>query len=284
MIKHYFQLVRFPGIFTTFTNILVGYFFVNSTNIEWLSLAPLLCISGFLFLAGMSLNDYFDYKIDKLDRPTRPLPSDKIKRKNALLLGIAFLIIANLFSAYSGVQTLTISLIMTFLIIIYDTKTKSIPLLGIVNLSSIRFLNIILGTTILSLSYEVISVAIPIAVFVGGISVLAKNEIGNNSRKAEITNILCILFTIFYVIVLTYKDGFEHFVLLGLFGVFTLLPNYIFSSRKNLNIQKRVTYQLYAIIILDSSLIMAFSEMLFAILALSFLLPAYVIGKKLYVT
>ena len=79
MIKHYFQLVRFPGIFTTFTNILVGYFFVNSTNIEWLSLAPLLCTSGFLFLAGMSLNDYFDYKIDKLDRPTRPLPSDKIK-------------------------------------------------------------------------------------------------------------------------------------------------------------------------------------------------------------
>jgi len=48
-IKSYLQLVRIPGVFTAFTNILVGFFVTQSTNIEWVSLGPLLATSGMLF-------------------------------------------------------------------------------------------------------------------------------------------------------------------------------------------------------------------------------------------
>ena len=102
MIKSYFQLVRFPGIFTAFSNILLGFFISYESNIDWLYLIPLLTTSGFLFLAGMALNDYFDYHIDKKERSQRPLPSKKISRNTALYLGIILIVLANISSLFVG--------------------------------------------------------------------------------------------------------------------------------------------------------------------------------------
>lgn len=57
------------------------------------------CIVAFLFTgAGNSLNDYFDRIIDKVNHPTRPIPSGRIKPNNAMtfsgVLFVASLILA----------------------------------------------------------------------------------------------------------------------------------------------------------------------------------------------
>ena len=75
LIRTYLQLVRFPGIFTIFSNVLLGFFVVQQITIDWLSLGVLLATSGFLFFAGMIFNDFFDYSLDKKQRPERPIPS-----------------------------------------------------------------------------------------------------------------------------------------------------------------------------------------------------------------
>src|SRR3990172_8486019 len=144
MMKLYFQLVRFPGIFTAFSNIFLGFFIYSEFTVDWFNLFPLLATSGFLFLAGMTLNDYFDYNIDKNERPDRPLPSGKISRKAALYLGLTLFVAANISASFVGFQAVIISIIMTILILAYDIKLKNIKTLGILNLSSIRFLNVIL--------------------------------------------------------------------------------------------------------------------------------------------
>ena len=161
MIKNYLQLVRIPGIFTVFTNILLGFLAVQKINTEWLFLGPLLVTSGFLFLAGTTLNDYFDYNIDTRERPNRPLPSGAIPRKTALYLGLTFLVGANISSAIVGIQSLVLSLVITALVVSYNAKLKKIPILGILNISSIRFLNVILGTTIVTFNVQIIWFAIP---------------------------------------------------------------------------------------------------------------------------
>ena len=228
MIKSYLQLVRIPGIFTAFTNILLGFFIVQHTNINWDFLGPLLTTSGFLFIAGMSLNDYFDYKIDKKESPNRPLPSGKISRKTALGIGLGSLLFANVIASFVGLQSLVVSLVMTILILSYDIKLKKYAVFGIINLSSIRFLNVILGTTIVTITLEMIWFAIPIAIFVAGISILAKTERSSSSKIIENLNIIFIVATIIYVLVITFDGKFVHYVFFGIFIFAVFLPKISF--------------------------------------------------------
>ena len=131
MFKDFFQLVRFPGIFTAFSNVLIGYFF--SFNLEIIYLPFLLAISGLLFCSGMIFNDYFDCSIDKKERSFRPLPSGKLSKSTALFIAIVFLIIANIFAFFIGFDTLLVSLILSSLIFFYNFKLKSFSFLGIVS-------------------------------------------------------------------------------------------------------------------------------------------------------
>lgn len=284
MMKSYFQLVRFPGIFTAFSNILLGFFLYSEFFVDWFNLFPLLAASGFLFLAGMTLNDYFDYNIDKNERPDRPLPSGKISRKAALYLGITLFVAANISASFVGFQAVMISVIITILILAYDIKLKSIKIIGILNLSSIRFLNVILGSSIVLFNFEIIWISIPIAIFVAGISTLAKTESSIYPRKAKITNLVLVLFTISYVIVLTYDTGFTHWLILGMFVIVNYLPWMVIKEKSSKTTQKIVTIQLLSIPILDAILVMAFSNVVFAIVTLSMIFPAYVALRKLYLT
>lgn len=284
MIKSYFQLVRFPGIFTAFSNIFLGFFIYPEFVVDWLALFPLLATSGFLFLAGMTLNDYFDYNTDKNERSNRPLPSGKISRKIALCLGLALLSAANISAFFVGFQAVMISVVMTILILAYDIKLKNIKILGILNLSSIRFLNVILGSSAVIFTFEIVWISIPIAIFVAGISILAKTESSDYSRKAKIANLILVFFTIVYVVVLTHDKGSSHWIILGAFVIVSYIPWMIFTEKSSKVTQKIVTIQLFSIPILDGILVMAFSNIVFAIVTISMIFPTYVISRKLSLT
>jgi len=281
MYKEYFELVRFPGIFTVFSNVLIGYFFSISQNPDLIIFPFLLVTSGLLFFAGMVLNDFFDFNIDKKERPHRPLPSGKISKQKALFFGIFLLIIANVFAFIVGINSLFISLMMTGIIISYNYKLKFLPFLGIFSLSVIRFLNVLLGFSIISFSYEIIQFAIPIAIFVGGISILAKNEINFSDKFSQKLNKILNYVTISYVGILIMKNfQFEQLIFLSLFSLLSLNP---FKNKEN-EIQKQVTFQLLSIILLDATLISLFSSFYNAILVSILIIPAYLITRKLYLT
>jgi len=284
MIRQYFQLVRFPGIFTAFTNVLLGYSVVQGDNFSLYLLGPLLATSGCLFLAGMSLNDYFDKKIDKKERPERPIPSGKILPKNALFLGIILLIIANIFSIFVGFETVIVTIVMSLLIFSYDFKIKNFPVIGILTLSSVRFLNVILGTSI-AFNLEIIYIAIPLAIFVTGISIFARTEGLSYSRKSEMLNLVFILSTIVTTIIIIFdKITIVQLGFLGLFIVSVFFPYVLFKNNAEKSVQKKITYQLLAIMILDGVIISAFSELSYAVVAILLYIPAFFMIKKLYVT
>ena len=282
--KYYLQLVRFSGVFTAFSNILLGFFVVQNNNLEWILLSPLLITSGSLFLAGMALNDYFDFEIDKKERPNRPLPSGKIKKSSALYVSICFLIIANVSAIIVGIETLMISLIMTGLILAYDKKIKNYNVFGILNLSSIRFFNVVLGTTVISLNLENIFYAIPIAFFVAGISVLAKKETLPSSKTTEIVTIILVLIAIIYLLGFTANEDPIHYIFVAIFMVGIFLPFAYIKGSSRVDTQKKITFLLLGLILLDASLISAFSDVSFAIITLILYVPSYLITRKLYLT
>jgi 4-hydroxybenzoate polyprenyltransferase len=279
MFKEYLQLVRLPGIFTAFSNVLIGYFFSFSFNSEIIFLPYLLATSGMLFCSGMIFNDYFDYNLDKKERSFRPLPSGKISKHNALLIGFIFLILANISASFLGFDSLVISLILSCIILFYNLKLKSISFLGILNLSVIRMLNILLGFSIIGISFEFIQYLFPLGIFIVGISILAKNEIKSNLVIYKKLNKIITIITITSVSILVITNfQFESLLFLGLFS---FLSVYSLFFKK---IQNQITFQLLLIILLDSILISFFVPLQFSILVSLLILPAYVISKKLYLT
>ena len=279
MFKEYLQLVRLPGIFTAFSNVLIGYFFSFSFNSEIIFLPYLLATSGMLFCSGMIFNDYFDYNFDKKERSFRPLPSGKISKYNALLIGFIFLILANISASFLGFDSLIISLILSCIILFYNLKLKSISFLGLFNLSLIRMLNILLGFSIIGISFEFIQYLLPLGIFVVGISILAKNEIKSNLVIYKKLNKIIIIITIASVSILVINNfQFESLLFLGLFS---FLSVYSLFFKK---IQNQITVQLLSIILLDSILISFFVPLEFSILVSLLILPAYAISKKLYLT
>ena len=279
MFKEYLQLVRLPGIFTAFSNVLIGYFFSFSFDSEIIFLPFLLTTSGLLFCSGMIFNDYFDYNIDKRQRSFRPLPSGKISKQNALLLGSIFIISANIFAFLVGFDTLIVSLILSFSILFYNLKLKSILFIGIFNLSIIRMLNVLLGFSIIGISFEFFQYLLPIGIFVFGISILAKYEIKSNLIIYRKLNKIIIAITIAYVSILVINNfQFESLLLLGLFS---FLSVYSLFFKK---IQHQITFQLLLIILLDSILISFFISAYFSFFVSLLIIPAYIISKKLYLT
>ena len=110
--------------------VFIGYFIVSAGLIS-LPIVLLAMLSVFLFsAAGIVLNDYFDFEMDKVNAPTRPLPSGKIKKQYALYYSAVLFILAIALAAMINTFCLALALLNTVLEILYAWKFKKIALLG----------------------------------------------------------------------------------------------------------------------------------------------------------
>ena len=140
-------------------------------------------------------------------------------------------------------------------------------------------LNILLGFSIIGISFEFIQYLFPLGIFIVGISILAKNEIKSNLVIYKKLNKIITIITITSVSILVITNfQFESLLFLGLFS---FLSVYSLFFKK---IQNQITFQLLLIILLDSILISFFVPLQFSILVSLLILPAYVVSKKLYLT
>ena len=80
--------------------------------------------------AGNIINDVFDFEIDKINRPERPLPSGKITKKNATIFYLLFNIAALFISTLVNNIAAIIVVITILLLFLYSLKLKEIPLVG----------------------------------------------------------------------------------------------------------------------------------------------------------
>ena len=222
-IINYFILVRIPNVLTTISNILLGYiFFTNVDHFDYFDMSLLISISAFLYIGGMVLNDYLDIKIDKKERPLRPLPSNKISKKNALIITIISFLYSLTISFIIGWYTFIITLIMVTLIFLYNKFLKN-TICGPINMGLIRSLNVLLGASqsIFLMDGDIFDTRffIPLLsefLYVSAISILSKNEI-----KDFFFNLWNILpFIIIYVLIISLYI----FIIKGIFNYESLIP------------------------------------------------------------
>ena len=104
---------------------------------------------SFKLLLGMSavfcigagchpFNDYFDYEIDKISHPLRPLPLKVFKPISGLYIGLIFFVMSLVLSSLINIFCFSINLIGIFLIFFYETSLKNKGLAGNIVLTSME--------------------------------------------------------------------------------------------------------------------------------------------------
>jgi 4-hydroxybenzoate polyprenyltransferase len=137
--------MRLPNVFTAMADILAGYFIVTQGRVVFPELGLLLAASSCLYTGGIVLNDYFDFEIDRRERPGRPLPSGRVSRNAAGRWGWGLTGVGILFGFAAGPASFVIALGIALSVISYDTLTKGIAVIGPVNMGFCRYLNVTLG-------------------------------------------------------------------------------------------------------------------------------------------
>jgi geranylgeranylglycerol-phosphate geranylgeranyltransferase len=120
---------------------------------------PLILGTIAVFLAtggGNVINDYFDYKIDAINKPNRPIPSGRISLKNAYSYASLLFAVAVIFGILIGylldnyIPTLIVSL-SSLLMYCYGKSLKKIALIGNIAISFLTGLCFIFAGVIIGL-------------------------------------------------------------------------------------------------------------------------------------
>jgi geranylgeranylglycerol-phosphate geranylgeranyltransferase len=80
--------------------------------------------------AGNVINDFFDAKIDAINRPDRPIPSGAVTRAAARGFAVTLFLAGILVSFFTNPLCIGIAVINSFILIAYAGKLKRTPLLG----------------------------------------------------------------------------------------------------------------------------------------------------------
>lgn len=111
----------------------VGYSVLEHVALVNLALA---CCAVFLFVgAGNTLNDYYDYDMDKVNHPDRPIPSGLIARGNALTLAVILFVPTFLLGLLINLESLVVVSISAVVMVSYERKMKRKGFLGNLQIS-----------------------------------------------------------------------------------------------------------------------------------------------------
>jgi 4-hydroxybenzoate polyprenyltransferase len=284
--------MRPANLITAFADILAGMAIAGlhftTDNFLWGN-AILLSISTVgLYSGGVVFNDVFDSELDAIERPERAIPSGRVSKRNATILGISLLFIgiltAFMVSQMSGILAIIISILALF----YDRFGKHNNLFGPINMGLCRGVNLLLGISIINSSVYVwwwVSI-VPI-IYIAAITMISRGEVhGGNKNHLYFAGFLYALVSIFQVYV-AYSLGNVTlailFILLHIFLIFKPLLQAIVSPIGS-NIGKAVKAGVLSLIVMDAAWVAASGNWQVAICVLVLLPISMRIGKYFAVT
>ena len=303
-LRQYLLLVRLPNVFTTPSNILVGYLATTPpAEANGFHLAALMVSSGLLYIAGVVLNDYFDVEVDRRERPSRPLPSGSISKERAMSIALIALAAANAIALAVSPASLAVSAALTAAIIAYDYRLKRSPA-GPFAMGSTRFLNVILGASpALSAAVASGGRAVPVpgiwaaAIFAAtslfvytiAIMILSKKEVSNEkpNTSAAFSIIFAMIASIALAGIFLLQLQWVFLINLMIFAavIIATYKRLITESSPDSNpVQQAIKNMVISIIILDSVFVSGMAGFPYGMATLVLIAPAILLAKKLYVT
>jgi hypothetical protein len=221
MLGQYLLLIRAPNLFTVPSNILSGYFATTLLgDADIIQLLLLISSSIFLYAAGIVLNDYFDIKVDRKERPNRPLASGQITKRSALLFATASIVAGNVLSWSVSWNSFVISFCLTIVIFIYNYWLKRNRASNPLTMGSARFLNVLLGGSsalglVTEMDLTLVFVGYCLFLYTASISLLSLKEVSTGERFSNkswipiVLSFLIVLLTIGSILVAGFSGYFQ---------------------------------------------------------------------------
>lgn len=290
VLKGYLRLVRLANLPTAAADILAGIAIAGVfSNGELESVVPLNILylvfsSVFLYAGGVVLNDVFDFKLDAIERPERPIPSGLIPLRSAAFFGAILLLIGVNLAFRVHQLSGVLALALAACIVLYDGFSKKYNFLGPLNMGVCRSFNLLLGMSVLGVVTDWWYAIIPL-VYIFSITLISRGEVhGDNKKHIIWAGILyaLVIFGVVTVIILETEQFIQTipFIVLFAFLVFKPLINaYQLNSPKN--IKKAVIAGVLSLIVLDATLAVGFSMWWYGVLIL-LLLPLSMVLSKLF--
>jgi 4-hydroxybenzoate polyprenyltransferase len=189
MLRQYLLLIRAPNLFTIPSNILCGYFATTlPSDVNVIQLLLLTFSSVFLYVSGIVFNDYFDINIDRKERPSRPLASGQIAKRNALVIAGLAIVAGNILASFVSSNSFIISSCLTIVIFTYNYWFKRNSVSNPLAMGLARFLNVLLGGSaalglVTNMDLTLLFIGYCLFLYTASISLLSLKEIGFSERS-----------------------------------------------------------------------------------------------------
>lgn len=144
----YLELTRPLNGVIAFISAWLGGMFASQGRVENMIDIRLLLVSISalaLLSAGNAINDYCDYNIDRINRPKRPLPSGRIRRRDALIFAIVLVAIGIWLGALINRNATGIAILVGVALVSYAFWLKRTPFVGNLVVSGLTGLTFIAG-------------------------------------------------------------------------------------------------------------------------------------------
>src|SRR6202521_6159023 len=111
--------------------VIIGYFVSKPTAVSPLAIV-LGFITGFAICAfSMVVNDYYDVEVDRVNQPTRPLPSGQVSKGGAVGIAVAMLVVGFAATALlADIWAVLIVALYSLLAWVYDFRAKKYGVAG----------------------------------------------------------------------------------------------------------------------------------------------------------
>ena len=142
-IKNYFLLTRPLNVLISGSAMVVSAAILNSLEETRILVLIVLIVMSYTAAAN-AINDVLDLEIDKINRPSRPIPSKNLKKRTALEFSFTLFLVGSILSLQLPTAAQFISIVISMpLMIVYSTNLKSKPLIGNIAVSFIIGLSFI---------------------------------------------------------------------------------------------------------------------------------------------
>ncbi|MGE0432153.1 MAG: UbiA family prenyltransferase [Planctomycetota bacterium] len=153
MLRALFQLIRLPNCFTAIPDVWAGWLIAGT----FAALAAdqfaigLLVVGavGFLsYAGGVAMNDLFDLRHDREQRPERPLPSGRLSLRAAVLITVLPLVVALGLVLWWRPSAWPAIVVLIVLIVLYNALHKRVPVVGLPLMAACRSANVVVGLSL----------------------------------------------------------------------------------------------------------------------------------------
>ncbi|WP_313190427.1 UbiA-like protein EboC [Sphingobacterium sp.] len=290
MLKPWIQIIRPSNVLTAISDVLAGValacLFLQQdlpqvNPLIWITISSMLLYTG-----GIVFNDVFDAALDKVERPERPIPSGRIKKSAASILGTLAFAIGCFLAFQVNMTAFYISLAIVLMCLLYNGQAKHHFLAGPIVMGGCRGLNLLLGMAVLpdSLSYWYIAI-IPI-IYIASVTNISRGEVYGSNKTALLVSIGLYSIVILTLLYFTYSSkNYLALVFILLFSLMIGSP--VSKALKTLqpqDVRKAVKFGVLALILMNASWIAIAGHWLLALAVCAILPVSIFLAKKFAVT